>query len=137
MRSPRRLAAWSDPALSPDGKNLWVRAETEDGAAFDLEMPLGQIGDLVSFFTSVANFLVRNRADQYGEQLRTSSAHWARIPVVGLGLGLGGSPDETMLIVRLAGFELAFSLDSGKVSQLGRDFAQMAHTLSSGGGKPQ
>ncbi len=137
MRSPSRLATWSDPALSPDGKNLWVRAETEDGRSLDLEMPLDQIGDFVSFFTSVANFLVRQRADQDGEPLRTATADWAPIPVVGVGLGAGGSPDKTILFVRLAGFELAFSLDSDKVSEVGRDFARMAHTLSSGDGKPQ
>ncbi len=114
-----------------------MRIETEDGGSFDLEMPLGQIGDLVSFFTSIADFVVRQRQDEGEPQPQMSSGHWAPIPVVGVGLGTGRSPEEAILLVRLAGFELAFALDGSKVAALGDDFSRTARTLSSGSGKPQ
>jgi hypothetical protein len=137
QRTPKRVERWADPAISPDRKSLWIRVEMEDGDSDDLEIPLQQIGDTVSFFVSVANHIVTELEDEVELPSQTASPDWAPIPVVGVGLGIGRGPEETILFVRLAGFELAFSLDGSKVAALGNDFARNAQMLSAGAGKPQ
>jgi hypothetical protein len=133
---PMRVDRWSDPAVSPDRKNLWAKIASEDGGSADIEIPLTQIGDAVCFLASVANQIVSEMQDQV-EMPPQTAIHWAPIPVVGVGLGLGRGPGETILTIRLAGFELAFSLDGSKIAALGSDFARIAHMLSEGEGNQQ
>jgi hypothetical protein len=133
---PMRVDRWSDPAVSPDRKNLWVKIASENGGSADIEIPLTQIGDAVCFLASVANQIVSEMQDQV-EIPPQMATHWAPIPVVGAGLGLGRRPRETILTIRLAGFELAFSLDDSKVAELGSDFARIRQMLSAGRGNPQ
>ena len=68
-----------------------------------------------------------------GEERRQAIAV---IPIEGLGFSPGRSPDETILMVRVAGQMLGLSLDSNKVAEFGRGLARTAEMLSAGG-KPQ
>ncbi len=125
MRSPKRFLRFSNAAASHDGKHFAVYVETDDDTVLDLEIPIEEMGDIVQFLVDVANHV---DADARHEQRQYSP-----IPIRGLGLATGRTPDETLLIIRLAGFELAFQLDSKHVAELGEDFGRMANTLSASG----
>ncbi len=137
MRKPKRLKRWSDPAISPDGKHLWVQIEAEDGETADLEIPFEEIGDHVQFLVSVANFIGEHREEQDEPPVPMTRQEYSPIPVVGVGVALGRTPNETILHVQLAGFSLGFALDSSKVAEFGRGLAQSAQLLSAGQGKAQ
>ena len=57
------------------------------------------------------------------------------VPIAVAGLGLASTDDAavTLLVLRLAGMDLAFSLSSTQVAALGREFDRMAQTLSAHG----
>lgn len=125
MRFPKRFVRFSNAAASHDGKHFAVCVETDDDTALDLEIPIEEIGDVVQFFVEVANHV--------DADVRHEQRQYSPIPIRGLGLATSYTPDETLLIIRLAGFELAFQLDSKRVAELGKDFARMAKTLSASG----
>lgn len=125
MRNPKRFITFSEPVILHGGKSFAVVVETEEGERLDLEIPLNEIGAIVEFMTSVSAF-ARNIPRQ-GEQT------WSPIPVQGIGFAAGRTPDETLLVVRLAGCDLAFSMESKKVADLGSEFFRIAQTLASDG----
>jgi hypothetical protein len=50
---------------------------------------------------------------------------------------MGSSTEEVLLVVRLSGFDLAFSLDSKKLEEIGLDFAHTAQALATNNQNPQ
>lgn len=135
-RELKRLLRFADPKVSHDGSCLAVRVETVDGSNLDLEIPLNEIGTLVQFFVSIADH-VGNEAAPSPIEAPTEGVTWSPIPVRGLGFGAGRDASETILMVQLAGFQLAFSLDSSKLASLADDVARIARTLSAKpSGKP-
>ena len=136
MREPRKLIRWVNPALSPDEKEVWVEIEVEGNERADLAVPISEIGDTVAFFASLADYVAKHREENEDDPINLGPQEYVPIEVVGLGLVTGRNQDETILLVRLAGFSIGLSLSSSKVAQIGRDFAQMAELLSASG-KPQ
>src|ERR1700723_1562389 len=89
-RKPRRLKRWADPVISPDRKSLWVRIETESGLSGDIDIPLTQIGGMVAFMASIANYPVGGQADPDAPlRLSAASQEPAPIPIVGARLAVG------------------------------------------------
>ena len=128
MRNPPRFTALSAPELSRDGKHFAVVVETDTGENLDLEIPLDEVGAIVEFLISVANHA--EFAPHQGQQSLSP------IPIQGLGFAAGNSPEETLLVVRLVGCDLAFSLASSKVAALGNEFSRIAQALAASG-RPQ
>ncbi|HEY1983494.1 MAG TPA: hypothetical protein VGH13_25715 [Xanthobacteraceae bacterium] len=60
--------------------------------------------------------------DQFGKP-DFSNEIWVAIPLRGVGLALGKTATETLLVVDLFRTRLTFSLDSKKVAALGFSFA--------------
>ncbi|MBV9516643.1 MAG: hypothetical protein JO068_00845 [Hyphomicrobiales bacterium] len=139
-RAPKRLIQLADAAISADRQWLWVRAETEDDQSLDLSIPLDQLGNTVQFLVMAAEFVV-SEAEEDGhttpKEPEAPAHDWAPIPIRGIAFAAGGSPNETLLVVKLAGFELAFSMPSDELSRLAEDIARVAQTLSADAGKRQ
>jgi len=58
---------------------------------------------------------------------------FATVEAIGAGLVGCADPTKTLLVLRLAGMDLAFALESTAVAALGSSFAQAAATLSASG----
>ena len=52
------------------------------------------------------------------------------IPSFGLGFGQGESPEITLLVVNLRGFQLAFQIPSSDLIRLSADVSRIAKTLA-------
>ena len=120
-RKPRRLKRWADPVISPDRKSLWVRIETESGLSGDIDIPLSEIGGMVAFLASIANYPVSEPGDLNALLSPPASQAPAPIPILGARLTAGRDASEKILTLQLAGFDLAFSLDGEKAAEFGAE----------------
>jgi hypothetical protein len=126
----------ADPLLTGDAQFFAVKLVTATGGTFDLEIPISEIGTVVQFLVSLADHVGTLAADD-DVDVTPRAPTFSPIHVRGVGLATGTTPAETLLVVRLAGFDLAFSLDTEKLSALSRGFARTAQTLSADPTKPQ
>jgi len=135
-RNPKRLLRLEDATVSPDGESLWVKI-VGDGETLDVAIPFSELGDTVQFLVHCADFVISNsnHADEPTSPGMQKS-EWAPVPIRGIGLGTGRTPDESMLMVQLACCQLAFPVSGGDLVRLAHDFARSARTLSAGQGKP-
>ena len=136
MRAPRKLLSLANPELSPDETEVWLELEVEGGDRADLGIQIADIGDYVSYLIYISDFVAQHRSKSDEPPAIMSRQEWSPISVTGLGFAPGRTPDETILHVQFSGFSLGLALDSSKIAELGRGFAQMASLLSASG-KPQ
>jgi hypothetical protein len=133
----RRMIRWSEPHISPDHKDLWMRLEME-GQNVDFSLPIAELGDTVQFLVTCAEAAVTESEETPEPPLtKTQSQEWAPIQMRGIGFAPGRTPEETLLVVKLAGFQLAFSVASSDLAGLADGLGQTARTLSAGHGQPQ
>ena len=136
-RTPLTFTGMADGAFSSDYKLFLVRIETAETSGIDLAIPITEIGKLVTYLVGVPSHLATIGMFPENQSETNAKVDFSPIPIHAIGLAPTNDPSETMLVVRLAGFELAFPLDSKKLSELGRDFARNAETLSADHAKPQ
>jgi hypothetical protein len=123
----------ANPIISHDNKHFAVEIETEDSLPLDIEIPLSEIGTIVEFLVSISS----HQQPDYKPLNLPEQLNISPIKINGLGFAMGNSTEETLLIVRLSGFDLAFSLDSNKLEELGLDFARTAQALAANNQNPQ
>jgi hypothetical protein len=121
-----RLLRLSNAEWRDGGDIVAFRIERRDGRQLDLSCPLLEIGDIFSFLATAAEMA----AAEAGKEFPSSQPYFAPIPVRGLGFAVGRSPDETLIVVNLAGFALAFSAPNSALAQFGRGLGRTAQTLS-------
>lgn len=126
MRKPKRFTGISNPELSHDGENLAVIIEAADDS-LDVEIPFNELGAIIEFLVAAAN---------YDTQPGTRPAAYSPIPIQGLGLAHGATPDQTLLVLRLGATDLAFSLDNTKLAELGAGLSQKLLALSAHSSNP-
>lgn len=120
----RRLIRWENPRVSDDGRFIEITAVLA-GENVSMAIPVAEIGDMVALFASLSDFVVSHAVPAPdGSPPRTSSETWEPVAVRGVGMAQGRTPDETLLVAFLSGFELAFSLDSTKLTELGHDLSR-------------
>lgn len=120
MKKPNKFVTLKNPIMSHDGSTFAVTVAT-DGGDFDLSIPCSEIGAIIEFLAKAAN---------YGTPQGKPPEALSPIPVQGLALAHGATPDQTLLIVRLAATDLAFALDSSKVAALDSEFSRILQALS-------
>lgn len=133
-RKPHRLTQIADPVFFADRQSVAIKIVATDGT-FDLEIPGAEIGTVIQFLVGLADH-VGTLAAEDGVDVTSQATDFSPIKIRGLGFATGTTPAETLLVVRLAGFDLAFSLDSDNLSELSRGFARTAQTLSAAPDKP-
>lgn len=119
MRSPQAVMSLQDAERSPDGTRIAVKIETAD-SILDVEFTRDTLAETIAVLLSLG--------EAFGDGVAPRPCH--AIPAQGLGFMAGTSPDETRLVVRLGGLDLAFPLANSRVAALGREFAQIAAALS-------
>jgi hypothetical protein len=70
--------------------------------------PLPELGDIFSFLGHLAKVAAETQ-DKEDPPLPAGHNYLAPIPAQGMGFQAGNSPDETLLVMRLFGFDMAFS----------------------------
>jgi len=126
----KQLARLLNPAISGDGKALWLTIGTSDGDTADLAIQLNEIGHVVQFLISASNFAASLREETSEAKPAGPTANLAPIPVKGMGFSPGRSPSETHLVVGFEGFHLALEIPNSELVKLASDFARIAATLS-------
>lgn len=118
------LTSLTDYALTVDGGSI---AFTMQGSAGPIARLRVTLDDLPEFIANLCRMVAAVHPSP-----RPSSG---LVPIAVTGLGLSATDDAgvTVLVVRLAGIDLAFSLSSTQVAALGREFDRMAQTLSAHG----
>ena len=128
-----RLAGLGDPMAFDNGETVAFTIATTTGKQLRINCPLTELGDIFSFLGSVAE----HAATQRGSQTPQASACFAPIPSSGVGFAAGRTSDETLLVMRLSGFDMAFAIPKDGLVRLADDIRRIALTLSAGSEKPQ
>ncbi|MGC2415826.1 MAG: hypothetical protein WA459_24405 [Stellaceae bacterium] len=134
-RKPHRLTHIADPLFFADRQAVAIKIIAE-GGTFDLEIPAAEIGTVVQFLVGLADH-VGTLAAEDGVDVTPQAKTFSPIRIRGVGFATGATPAETLLVVRLAGFDLAFSLDREMLADLSRGFSRIAQTLSADPAKRQ
>ena len=89
-----------------DDCDVSFRIDTHDGKKLDVHCLLAELGDVFSFLGMLANAASERRRNVSLAPSETYS-YLALVPAQGIGFQAGSSSDETLLIMRLAGFDMA------------------------------
>jgi hypothetical protein len=121
-----RLKCFSNPQVFTDENALSFCIERRDGQSLQVVCDLPELGDVFSFLGMLAKSTVSNR-DSPEEP--PDIKYLAPIPCDGMGFQPGTEPDTTMLVVRLSGFLMAFSMANSELGRVASGFARIAQTL--------
>ena len=127
-----KLTRLSNAAVFDDGDTVAFTVETEDGEPFAVNCPLLELGDIFNFL----GLLAKGAAEMKSANPVTPQTYLSPITASGIGFAAGRTPDETLLVMRLFGFDMAFAVPSSELERLADDIARIARTLSAGSGKP-
>jgi hypothetical protein len=130
------LARLLNPGVLDDGESVAFTIETVNGRRYPLNCPLPEIGDIFSFLGALAKAAGEERNVPAPRGTATYN-YLAPIPASGMGFQAGRTPDETLVVIRLSGFDMAFVFPSDELVRLAGDIARIARTLSAGSGRPQ
>ena len=115
--------------MHDDGEAVAFRIERVDGEILDVSCSLPEIGDIFNFLGSLAKDAGELRATQ--PQKPTEGYNYiTAIPAQGIGFQPGPGPDETMIVIRLTGFDMAFAVPNNALARLADDISRIARTLS-------
>jgi hypothetical protein len=130
-----KLAALEDGAASDDG-DLAFTVKTTSGKAMRVHCPLAELGDIFAFLGQLAKAGGEMRNVPMPSAPQTQN-YLAPIPSKGIAFQAGTHPGETLIVMRLTGFDMAFAVPSKGLVTLADDIRRIALTLSSGGGDHQ
>lgn len=119
-----KLASFEYGAPSGDG-DVAFTVKTTMGKAMRVHCPLAELGDIFAFLGQLARAAGELRNAPMPPFPETQN-YLAPIPAIRLAFAAGTRPEETLLVMRLRGFDMAFAVKS---SELG-DIRRIALTLS-------
>ena len=119
----RQILKLSDPEPVADGAAIAFVMETPNGSE-KLAIATDSIGSLMQFFASLALHV----HDDGSEGLPKNDI--IPIPMSGLGIREGATPDTSILLVHIGGYALGFETEKTQLAQSVERLAQTAKTLS-------
>jgi len=129
-RHPRKIAAITDFAMTGDGKKFAFNVVTQDHQKTNLEIDATELGTLIQYLiTHAATMAMRAHNDSV--ELSPQGQTYSPIPTQGIGISSGSSHSDSLLVVRLFGFELAFEIPNSELASLAESIGRTA-TLMSG-----
>lgn len=131
-----KLSAIDDGAIFDNGEIVAFTIKADRGKNLRVHCPLAEIGDIVQALVQLAKAAGEMRDDPKPATSQGQN-YFAPIPCEGMGFQLGETPDKTLLVVRLAGFDLAFELESSGLMRLADDVVRISRTLAASGKKIQ
>jgi hypothetical protein len=119
-----------------DGENVAFTITRHDRKKLRVNCPLAELGDVFTYLGHLAEAAAEAQ-DREDPPFPAGHDYIAPIPAQAVGFQAGNSPDMTLLIVRLFGFDMAFSVPSNALAEHADDLARIARTLSAGSGRFQ
>ena len=135
-RKGRKLRQLSDAAVFDDGETVRFCVDAFGTKKLDVFCPVAQLGDIFSFLGHLAKAAGEAR-DAPTPPLPHGHNYLAPLPAQRVGFQAGSTPDETLLVVRLFGFDMAFAAPSSGLARMADELGRIARTLSAGSPKPQ
>jgi hypothetical protein len=132
---PRRITGIAYSALSTDGAHFGFRVLTKDGQATDLEIETSKIGLIVQHLVAAAAAMAQ-QAHENGVKLNPTTASTAPIPTMGIAVGTGPTPEESLLLVHLFGFYLGFKIPVSELTELAENIRRSAMLMTQDVSKP-
>jgi hypothetical protein len=122
---PPALRALSNCRNHGDG-TVSFSVDRQDGESFAVSCPIEQLKDIINYFFAVARQVSPAAATE-----PLSGLHdLAPVPIDYLSAGIGNDPDQTILVARIGGFDLALSVPNTELEGLQRDLARTLLTIS-------
>jgi hypothetical protein len=127
-----KLMCLEDAAVFDDGEIVAFTIKSETGKQLRLNCSLPEIGDICSFLATAAKAAGEMR-NAPTPPFPHGHNYLAPVPSQGIGFQAGANPGETLLVVRLFGFDMAFSVPSSALVRMADELGRIARTLSAGG----
>ena len=131
-RKGRKLRELSDAAVFDDGATVGFCVDAFGTKKLDVFCPIAQLGDIFSFLGHLAKAAGESR-----DAPTPPFLHGHNYLAQGIGFQAGSTPDETLVVVRLFGFDMAFAVPSSGLARMADELGRIARTLSAGSSKPQ
>lgn len=132
-----KLAGFEDAMSCDDGETVAFTVKTATGKKLRVNCPLAELGDIFNYLGLLAKAAGEARNVPTPPIPQAHQSYLAPIPVEGIGFAAGAGPDETLLLMRFSGFDMAFAVSSSGLVALADDIRRIALTLSAGGRQPQ
>ncbi len=129
------LVRLSDARISDDGNAVGFQIERADEQTFAAWCRVPTLNDAFHFLAVAAKAAgeQREEAPRLGSEPQN---YTTPIPAIGIAFQAGQTPAETVLVMRLHGFDMGFQIPSDGLVRLADDIARIARTLSASQAKP-
>lgn len=132
-----KLSGLDNPAVFDDGETVAFTINTDTGEHLRVHCPIAELGQLFAYLGHLAKIAGAMRDAPKPTTLQEGYNDLVPIPADGFGFQAGSNPDETLLMVRLSGFDMAFAAPSSALARMADEFVRIARTLSAGGNQRQ
>ena len=131
-----KLLRFENAMYFDNGETVAFTIKTSAGKQLRVHCPIAELGDIFSYLGELAKAAGEARIAPIPPIPQTQN-YLAPIPAQGIGFQAGPTLDETLVVVRLFGFDFAFQIQSSGLARLADDVARIARTLSAGGSQVQ
>ncbi len=123
---PLHVARLSGGAADEDGATVRFRIEAVDGRTADLSCDYDQIERLIHFLAGLGQLSAERRPDVTPHQFGpTDKVTVSPLEISDVGFMRGLESDEAVLVVRLFGFDLGFSVTPSQLRALHAEIERM------------
>jgi len=123
---PLHVARLSEGATDADGVTVRFRVEAIDGRMADLSCGHDQIESLIHFLAGLAQMAAYRRTDVTPHQFGpTDKVTVSPLEISDVGFMRGLESDEAVLVVRMFGFDLGFSITPSQLRALHAEIERM------------
>ena len=123
---PLHVARRSEGATDADGATVRFRIEAVDGRTADLSCDQDQIESLIHFLAGLGQISAYRRTDVTPHQFGpTDKVTVSPLEISDVGFMRGLENDEAVLIVRMFGFDLGFSVTPSQLRALHAEIERM------------
>ncbi len=123
---PLHVARLSDGATDVDGATVRFRIEAVDGRTVDLSCDHEQIELLIHFLAGLGRMSADRRSEVTPHQFGpTDKVTVSPLEILDVGFMRGLESDEAVLVVRLFGFDLGFSVTPAQLRALHAEIERM------------
>lgn len=124
--APLAIARLSNAGVSDDGRTLHLRIEAVDGRAIDVTCDHDQLEGLVHYVVQLGQLSAARRDDVTPHRFGpTDKVATTPIEISDVGFMRGMESDEAVLVVRMFGFDLGFSVTPAQLRALHAEIERM------------
>jgi len=126
VMGPLHVNRLSEGATDADGATVYFRIEAVDGRAADMSCDQDQIESLIHFLAGLGRISADRRTDVTPHQFGpTDKVTVSPLEISDVGFMRGLESDEAVLVVRMFGFDLGFSVTPSQLRALHAEIERM------------